>query len=208
MSMTLEQIRDDIRKLAFDRPELEVDLWADEIDAILTTPPKVADTQRDYIADMEGSLNQIASLVGVHMDGSKTADHIIDAVNELVQRQPQGAQGKAIPSHWAAISDDGEIVVGYPTDDGNAGEVARTECNQYINDALVNDRALLHLVALYTHPAERTAVPEGMVLVPQRFVDLVQAASRATHPRAVPQLIEDAIEELATPTLAGKEKAG
>ena len=52
-------------------------------------------------------------------------------------------------AYWAAISDDGEIVVAYPANDGNKGEAARTECNQYINDALLNDRAVLRLVPLY-----------------------------------------------------------
>lgn len=64
-----------------------------------------------------------------------------------------------VPSYWAAIGDvdadgsGGEIVLAYPADDGNAGEAAREECNQYINDALLNDGVKLHLTPLYTRAA-------------------------------------------------------
>ena len=63
------------------------------------------------------------------------------------------------------------------------------------------------LLTAVPHPPEGArVVPDGMTLVPSRFVELVRAAHRATHPRAAPQLIADAIEELTAPTLAEKER--
>jgi hypothetical protein len=61
----------------------------------------------------------------------------------------------AIPAYWAAVGDalpdgsGGEIVLAYPANDGNGGEAARAECNQYINDVMLNDGVKLHLVPLY-----------------------------------------------------------
>lgn len=52
-------------------------------------------------------------------------------------------------------------------------------------------------------PAERVRVPDGMTLVPQRFLDNVRAASQPfTHPRAVPVLLEEAIAMLSAATEA------
>lgn len=74
---------------------------------------------------------------------STTVDMLRAYATNLREREAAKA------AYWAAISDDGEIVVAYPTNDGNDGETARTECNQYINDALLNDRAVLRPVPLY-----------------------------------------------------------
>ena len=136
--------------------------------------------------------------------------HKDDAQGELsgnsgvLEAQGGEAQREAVPAYWAAISDDGEIVVAYPADDGNGGEAARAECNQYINDALVNDRELLHLVPLYTHPAERAAVPEEVI---ELLRDL--SVYRSSRYKAVLNAFGNRAKALldslsAAPTLAGK----
>jgi hypothetical protein len=82
------------------------------------------------------------------------------------------ADEEAMPAYWAAIGEKepdgsgGEIVLAYPADDGNDGEAARTECNQYINDAMLNERVRLRLVPLFTHPPAQAAQPDGSGRVP------------------------------------------
>jgi len=52
------------------------------------------------------------------------------------------------PDYWAAADDDGNIVHAWNADDGNDGQVARTECNDWINGQIENDGAVHHLVRL------------------------------------------------------------
>lgn len=108
----------------------------------------------------EDAVNDVRSrLLTASVDpGTCTPEFFTRLANKLEAALAQQGEEVAV-AYWAAIADDGEIVVAYPADDGNRGEAARTECNQYINEALLNDRAALHLVPLYTRPAARARVP-------------------------------------------------
>ena len=86
--------------------------------------------------------------------------------------------------------------------DGSFGVTVRDD-SDWREQALFRIAGAL-LTAAPQPPEGARVVPDGMTLVPSRFVELVHAAHRATHPRAAPQLIADAIEELTALTLAGK----
>lgn len=97
---------------------------------------------------------------------------IKEHLSRATPRQVSDEDGP-VPSYWAAIGESlpdgsgGEIVLAYPANDGNGGEAARSECNQYINDVLLNDGVKLHLSPLYTRaaleslPHHAAKVPDG-----------------------------------------------
>ena len=74
---------------------------------------------------------------------------------------PSAAVGEDKSAYWAAIIDDGDIDHIYNADDGSGGEAARAEMNGWINDRLLNDKVLLHLVPLYTAPTKPGHMVEG-----------------------------------------------
>jgi hypothetical protein len=233
MTMTLEQVRDELRRAHTGPYTQGFHRWADAIDAHLSAQAKVRVTDEDvdracdvyddhYTAEvlssgvgsdnhsqaLRAALESFAARLSqdaqakvddnegfisrvVHKDENgwwfwdeteadrcgpyDSRDKAVFELGMYAARLSQGAQGEAMPAFWAAVSDDGEIVVSYSADDGNNGEAGRKECNDYINDALLNDRALLHLVPLYTHRAERAAVPDVLVgIVNSRIESLHQ----------------------------------
>jgi hypothetical protein len=56
----------------------------------------------------------------------------------------------AEPDYWAAIDEEGDVEMAYSTDDGSGGSIARTACNQWIND----HGGAFHLRPLFAHPSE------------------------------------------------------
>lgn len=100
---------------------------------------------------------------------------------------PTPREGEAVvkPSHWAAIDEEGDIQHAYSCDDGNGGEAARTEMNQWINDQL--HPGMYHLVPLYTAPPPpRVGVPDGWKLVPIKPTQkMLDAPAHMWHPEAL-----------------------
>jgi hypothetical protein len=145
-TMTLEQVRDSLQKFS------------------------------DGYILMDGiPLRKLAASIDAHLSAQRkslpigNADHIppvegieflhVDNLSHSAQRE-----GEAVvkPSHWAAIDEEGDIQRAYSCDDGNGGEAARTEMNQWINDQL--HPGMYHLVPLYTAPPHpRVDVTDEMV---------------------------------------------
>lgn len=82
---------------------------------------------------------------------------------DLYDAHLNAAKGEAV-AWWCAIESVGaidgteEIAMSWNADDGNAGEVARTEANQWINDQ--PHPGNFHLAKIYTHPDSPDVVRE------------------------------------------------
>lgn len=67
-------------------------------------------------------------------------------------------QAECKPAYWAAVDADGNVAATWSTDDGNDGQAARQECNDWINTGIADDGMVHHLVPLYRHSAHNVHV--------------------------------------------------
>ena len=146
------------------------------------------------------------AVYAVAEDGVSESGHQLYTIHS--QRVPNADNWKLFqhPAERAAVPDGWRATIQEAID--CIADVAHFKGNLAVGTYRHIGSKLSALLTAAPQPPEGArAVPDGMTLVPSRFVELVRAAHGATHPRAAPQLIADAIEELATPTLAGKKGA-
>lgn len=79
----------------------------------------------------------------------RSAPDNLMAVSCVLQRFESRLAPPAMPAYWLAVRD-GQVNFGMSTDDGNAGGVARTEVNEWINDALIADPTDIHALVGFT----------------------------------------------------------
>jgi hypothetical protein len=99
-------------------------------------------------------VERVASAIYAQWPGSVYAPWV-DHRKGLKQEQARGLARRALrldKTYWAAIDGYGEVLLALPLgEDGNDGEVERSEVNDFINDLMLHSKpgVVVHLRRLY-----------------------------------------------------------